>query len=641
MATETTTLEVVIQGKDNFTATAAKVTGAVKAMETGVGRTGGALTALSGRLGHAKSAIGGLLTGPLGVLGLSAGIFSLGAIMEQTIAKTTDFAFSVEKLMGLTGGTAEAMSGLLAVFEKFGVNAERTGQIVGFAEKTLGRLAVNGKLSNTILENFGFSVRNANGTVKTFGQTLNYVSDYYNANHSAASKAALAAQIFGRGYADLIPILKLGSKGIAEAEAAAKDLGLTLTSQNARDLKDYRENLRELGDAASGLQLQIGLALVPAINEMAKGITRFVSQNRDNIVQFFKDAASNVEKFGGFIEHDVIPPLVAFGTVASSAWNAVPEPLKQILIGGVIANKTGKFLFDFGLKDALNLGKGIFSRGGNPAEPLFVKDVGGVAGGGGGVGIVGALGVGALALGIAEAIREAVDFRSAQDALVAGGLTRPQALQSQLDAMSPSSSAYALHHGAYLGLPSASGSGGLSPDDRQAMHDAAQNLQDVKDASQGTAKEIIAMGNATREANRSLALLGGDKSWLSTLAKGVHSRSVARFGGTGLGHSAEIATYNRDILGRMRSIDKSSAGSESKIARLQQLLRDAKLATDATKTRLSADIKHLAASIHQTPIKVTLNNSTTLLYNGRKISQVIASTVAYGKPAGSGRIYEP
>ena len=44
-----------------------------------------------------------------------------------------------------------------------------------------------------------------------------FVADYYISNASASDKATVAAQLFGRGYVSLIPILKLGSKGIAEA----------------------------------------------------------------------------------------------------------------------------------------------------------------------------------------------------------------------------------------------------------------------------------------------------------------------------------------------------------------------------------------------------------------------------------------
>lgn len=632
MATETTTLEVVIQGKDNFTATAAKVTGAVKGMEAAAGRTGGAMAALGTRLGHAKNAIGGLLTGPLGILGLSAGLFGLVGAMEHGVEKAQDFGLEVSKLKAITGLSAETVSSLASAFEHFGLSSDSTIRSVSMLEKNVGLLAAKKDGLKNFAATFGLALT-ANGKVKDANALILTAADYFNNKLiPAQTKAAALAKLFGRSWQELVPLLAAGSKGILDAEAAAKDLGLTLSEANVQDLAKFKESTRELGTAMGGLELQIGLALVPTIKDLADSLTKFVRENRAGIVQFFKDAATNVGKFGDFISKNVIPPLMTLGSAAKSAWDAIPDPLKQILVGGVIANKAGKFLFDFGLKDALNLGKGIFSRGGNPAEPLFVKDVGGVAGGGGGgVGIVGALGVGALALGIAEAIREAVDFRSAQDALVAGGLTRPQALQSQLDAMSPSSSAYALHHGAYLGLPSASGSGGLSPDDRQAAEDAAQSLQDVKDASQGTAAEIIAMGKATRNANRSLALLGGDESWISGLAKGVHDRSVARFGGTGLGHSAEIATYNRDVLGRMRSIDKSTAGSDSKIARLQQLLRDAKLATDATKNKLSADIRTLAANIRKQPLLVHVEATTNIMLDRRKVGQATSSTNAYGQ----------
>lgn len=589
------------------------LTGGLKNAEKG-------LASFSGRIGHAKGAIGGLLTGPLGVLGLSAGVFSLGTILEKTIGHTTDFAFSVEKLMGLTGGTAEAMSGLLAVFEKFGVNAERTGMIVGFAEKTLGKLAANGKLSNKILEDYGFAVRNANGTVKTFGQTLNYVSDYYNANHSAASKAALAAQIFGRGYADLIPILKLGAKGIRDAELAAADLGLTLTAQNAVELKDYRRNLRELADAASGLQLQIGLALVPSINEMAKSLTSFVRDNRQGIVRFFKEAAANVGKFGDFIRKDVIPPLKSFGSAAASAWAAVPDPLKQILIGGVIANKAGKFLFDFGLKDAAGLLKGglgalgDIGRGATPATPVFVKDVGG--------GLPGAAAAGGVPLA----------------ALAAGAaiIASPLIIRAIVSAMNPSNAkdspwGYDPSNGNW----GATNAGGLPPGVHTGsrtppMPGYGQFLPGTgySPGPSGGGSAASRGGAASLDAVRALreftaALVRGahslETNWIKNL-DGIGARSKAVTGKDAT--PAQIAAIRtRDEIHQLKVItEKSHAVDTVKLERLRVLAADAKAHGDTvTAKKIQTAIDKMKADL-----KAAATATTAAVSRG---TDVVASTI--------------
>src|SRR5207247_4216565 len=55
-------------------------------------------------------------------------------------SKTSEFALTLERLTALTGESAQSMGELAIVADKFGVDAGRLSQIVGFTEKTLGRL---------------------------------------------------------------------------------------------------------------------------------------------------------------------------------------------------------------------------------------------------------------------------------------------------------------------------------------------------------------------------------------------------------------------------------------------------------------------------------------------------------------------
>lgn len=445
--------------------------GLAKSLGASVGTAGAVGRAFSGvekatnRMGSAFSHAGGrvkeLLSGPLGILGLGAGLLTIGGAVESSVHELNDFSLTVEKLTGLTGDSAENMSGILAVLQKFGIDSERTAKIVGFLEKTLGNLtATSGKgavsaeklakandgvtkaeerlrvarlrlaeierkggasssqlaaarfrvadasralseaetrlrkseegvgTSTTkaaaLQKQYGVALTDSKGRALTFQQILLNVADYYTSNAQASDKAALAAKLFGRGYADLIPVLKLGRKGILDAESAAAELGETLTGQNVADLAKYRESMREGQSAVRGLQLQVALTLVPTLTHFFGIITSWLKTGgRDQIVSFFREGAKFAEGLGSAIEHDVIPVFKGI----DDAWNGVPAPLRDLLIKGFVAGKVSKFLFDFG---PIDLGKAIigkfggdlFSKGGSPANPLFVKDVAGGLGGG-------------------------------------------------------------------------------------------------------------------------------------------------------------------------------------------------------------------------------------------------------------------
>ena len=426
-------------------------------------------------LGHLQGRITSL-AGPLGLIGLGTTAFGLGGALEQGIGKASALGLEVETLTGLTGQSAESMSALAAVFEKFGISADRAATIVGFTEKTLGALdpatgrtavsadklriaqegvtrasdrlnlaetrlhTLEGKRKTSALalataqdavktaemgvadaqaklglltdtgansvskllqlqQQYGVQLTDSSGKALDFGSVLNNVADYYKSSAAESDKAHLAAQLFGRGYAEMIPILKLGSQGIKDAEAEAAKLGLTLTATNAADLVKYRESMRTLGDAVGGVELQLGLAFIPAVKDAADAVSHFLENGgRDQIVGLFKRAIDTGRQLVGFITGSVVPTIQTIGGAASAAWNTVPEPLRELITKGVIADRTIKFLFGMSpihfvldtaesaigkaISSALG-GSGFFGRG-SIANPMIVKDISGILGGAGG-----------------------------------------------------------------------------------------------------------------------------------------------------------------------------------------------------------------------------------------------------------------
>lgn len=387
---------------------------------SGIGLTQRIVAGASGALTHFAGTIKGLITGPLGILGLGAGIFTLGGALKTGIDTASNMAIAIEKLTGVTGDNAEQMSGLLAVMNKFGVDTDTATTRIGFLEKTLGTIGNDAKAAAKLQTDFGFSVTDSKGRVLDANDVFLKLADYMTGSATAADKAALAAKLLGRGYIDLVPILDLGSKGIQDAEAAAASLGLTLTASNVQDLKAYQETMRETGDAVSGLELQLSLALVPAIKDVAQAATSFIGQNRAGIITFFKGLIADSRTAAAFITGTIVPDLQSLAGAALGFWNGIPPQLRDLIVKGFIADKAIKFLFGFdpattigsvissaiakGMGNVLGnaaggVAGGLLARGSSPANPLWVQMVGGTAGLPGGEGATAAEGAGAAAGG--------------------------------------------------------------------------------------------------------------------------------------------------------------------------------------------------------------------------------------------------
>lgn len=432
-------------------------------------------------LGNLKNRLTSL-AGPLGLIGLSAGALTLTGAFEKGISKATEWGLAIEKLTGLTNNSAEQLSGLLGITEKYGISNERITQIAGFTEKALGKLemtTVKGakatksaalqhlelvkaqrqaagestKVINKLIseqkgrdavtaaqagqaagqtkltalaKQYGIVLTNSKGQALDFQSVLLNVADAYSRAKTAADKAkmaALSAALFGRGYADLIPILKLGRKGILDAEQAAKDLGLTLTTQNVADLAKYREAMREASDATSGLELQAGLLVMPDLTTAFKSYVEFMRTHQADAKAFFTGVLHTAEGVVSFVTGTVVPTISGLASVATGFWNSIPGPLRDFMVKGIVADRTIKFLFGMSpihlvaslaegaIAKSLGGAAGGFFGKGTLGNPMIVKDIGGGLGGApgaatGGLGLISKVFLVGEAIGLAVLVND-------------------------------------------------------------------------------------------------------------------------------------------------------------------------------------------------------------------------------------------
>ncbi len=577
-------------------------------------------------MGHATSKLKNLAT--VGLAALGVGVFTVTGFFEKGIAKASEFAFSIEKLQGLTNDSADSLSQLIAVTDNYGISADRLVKVVGFAEKSLGNIALATDGAKTFLQQYGFAITDATGKVLPFNTILMKAADFYNSNAAQSTKAALAAKLFGRNYTDLVPILKLGSKGIQDAEAAAKALGITLTQTNVADLAKFREATRTLGDAMTGLQLQIGLVLVPTITELATTITTFVSSHRTDIVTFFRNALQAAKDAG-----KVIGGLV--GTI-SGFWNSIPPELRDLMTKGLIADRTVKFLFGFSPLESVGgtLFGNFFARGSSPANPMFVSG-GGLGGASGGLGLLAGAAIAVSIVGIAAEVADALAFRNQrQDLTTNFNLTNAQALALQIEqrggvgSMDARSRAGALTQFMNAGTTYAAALAAA-----HAMLNLSGKLVETQNAGDKYIRDNTFALTANTAKLGSLPSKLRDQLGMSVkdVISGIRERSAAKYGGTGLGAAAVDATFVRDELRLSAKIAASSEDEASKLADLKKIQSDLRAHGDRIAAR---KLDRLISTVqHQKPPVVNLR--TTISVNGqnylvstttRTVSASISST---------------
>jgi hypothetical protein len=377
--------------------TAGRATGSTSLLSRGLSGVEGAAKKVGGALEHAGSQISGLISN-MGLFAGGAGLLGIAGAMEQSVSKVEAVGNAALALSQKTGQSVESMSALLAVTNKLGISEDSVSTIGGMYEKTVGKLAettaaatkvqasahtlaleqqktdlqavgakttlidkliteakaqdkLNASQSSTLapanklvaLQNlYGVTLTDNKGQAIGFSDALLNVADSYTKATSAADKAkvaALASQVFGRGYQTLTPYLSLGRQGILDAQAEAAQMGEVLTAQNVAQLAQLRDTQRAWNATLSGLEIQAGLTIIPMLTDIGNAANKYLADptNRASLL----GALTSVENIAASVAGAVGG---IFGTIAGW-WGKLPGPLQELLIGGIVANKAAGWLF--------------------------------------------------------------------------------------------------------------------------------------------------------------------------------------------------------------------------------------------------------------------------------------------------------
>ena len=89
-------------------------------------------------------------------------------------------------------------------------------------------------------------------------------------------KTATAMAIFGKSGTQLLPMLSSGAKGIEELQQQARDLGLTMATEDAQAAEAFGDRIDVLWKVLKKTVFTIGSALEPVLSAMIDSTVRIV-----------------------------------------------------------------------------------------------------------------------------------------------------------------------------------------------------------------------------------------------------------------------------------------------------------------------------------------------------------------------------
>lgn len=219
-----------------------------------------AMNRLTGSITSGTSSLGGFGTAAV-VAGAVAGA-ALVKFASDGVKAFVGATAEVRKLKASMGGTAEEASQLRNVGKSLGVDVDALAKGFVQFDKRL-------EASGGVLAQYGVQVvKNKDGHIDQF-QTLLALGDAYKKIQDPVEKNIFLTTAFGKSGTDLRAVL---SATRSELEQFAKS-GIIFNQEQLNKGREFTITMREMSKATEKLKIDLGEGAVPAITNLAKGLT--------------------------------------------------------------------------------------------------------------------------------------------------------------------------------------------------------------------------------------------------------------------------------------------------------------------------------------------------------------------------------
>lgn len=221
---------------------------------------------------------GGLAKNALKAAAATASLYTAYDQGKKAVNTTLELAKSTKALTRTTGLSTQEASRFVAVAKVRGIENTKLAASFTILSKQIVAAQKGSEASTAAFQKLGVSQEaiKRGDTKQVFMDAADGLSKMAN----GANKTALAAQLFGRGYQALFPLLDMGSKGIAEQLELAGSLGAELSGKGQDSVLKFAEAQRKAKLAQMGLQVQLGQVLIPLLTKGVAALSDFISQFR-------------------------------------------------------------------------------------------------------------------------------------------------------------------------------------------------------------------------------------------------------------------------------------------------------------------------------------------------------------------------
>jgi hypothetical protein len=253
-----------------------------------------------------------------------AGALSVGAFVSATKA-AINYADSIDEMAEKVGIAAEELSALSYAAKVNGVSTEQLQTGLTMLIRSMGEGAEK-------FDALGVSIYKSNGQLRSANDVLVDVAEKFSAMEEGVGKSQWALELFGRSGLNLIPVLNLGSKGLAKATEEARLFGRVVSGETAKSAAKFNDNLVRLQSAFDGLILEAIGPIIPQLAELTEKLLELAKAGSP-VRQFISNMATWLDEWGPSLTNtkreieSITEALRYLGILA-------PKPLEIDIAGG-------------------------------------------------------------------------------------------------------------------------------------------------------------------------------------------------------------------------------------------------------------------------------------------------------------------
>jgi phage-related minor tail protein len=197
--------------------------------------------------------------------GVGAAAIGAGTALVGMAMKTSDAAGDIYYASQRAGVSAEEFQKMAYAAAQNAVDVGTLEKAMSRANKSLSDATEGNKATAAAYEKLGIDIKKISQE-KNFDTIIKKLADM----GDVVERDAIANDIFGRSYANLLPLLSEGSDGIEALKEQAEDLGGVMSNEAALAGKNLGDTMDALKFSLGGLFNQMGSAIIPIIQELAE-----------------------------------------------------------------------------------------------------------------------------------------------------------------------------------------------------------------------------------------------------------------------------------------------------------------------------------------------------------------------------------